>query len=255
MNHAIKFMWVVLCFNAHYTASSQAFASANVHEIPILCYHQVRDWTVSDSKSARTIIISPARFMEHMKVLSDNGYHAVLPAQVADHFQTGAQLPSKPVMITFDDGSKSQFTAALPILNAFGFKAVFFIMTVALGKEKYMNATQIKDLVKQGHIIGCHTWDHHNVTTYKATDWRIQIQNPTIELQKITGKPIQFFAYPYGAWDVMAVTQLKNNGYVMAFQLSGLQHAEYPAFTVRRIIADSHWSGQQLVTAMKKSFR
>ncbi|HEX8357041.1 MAG TPA: hypothetical protein VF610_06510, partial [Segetibacter sp.] len=53
-------------------------------EVPVLCYHQIRDWTGSDSKSARDYIIPVETFRSHLKMLADSGYHTVLPDQVYD---------------------------------------------------------------------------------------------------------------------------------------------------------------------------
>ncbi|MGZ5221939.1 MAG: hypothetical protein ACXWC7_17770, partial [Chitinophagaceae bacterium] len=103
-------------------------------EVPILCYHQVRDYRPSDSKTAKDYIVPVDVFRDQMKLLADSGYTAILPGQLHEYLVTGKVLPAKPVLITFDDTRLDQFTAALPELNKFGFKGAFFIMTVALGK-------------------------------------------------------------------------------------------------------------------------
>jgi len=59
-------------------------------------------------------------------MLADSGYHAILPDQLYAYLTTGASLPSKPVMITFDDGDLDQYETALPELDKYGFKASFF---------------------------------------------------------------------------------------------------------------------------------
>lgn len=48
-------------------------------EVPVLCYHQIRDWKASDSKRAHDDIIPPANFRQHIKMLADSGYHTILP--------------------------------------------------------------------------------------------------------------------------------------------------------------------------------
>lgn len=66
-------------------------------------------------------------------------------------------------MLTFDDTKLDQYTAAIPELKKYGFKAVFYIMTVSLGKPNYMSKAQVKELSELGHVIGSHTYDHQNV--------------------------------------------------------------------------------------------
>ena len=68
-----------------------------------------------------------------MQMLADSGYHTILPDQLYAYLNTGAPLPPKPVMLTFDDGDLDQYETALPILDKHGFKGAFFIMTVAIG--------------------------------------------------------------------------------------------------------------------------
>ncbi|HET9433340.1 MAG TPA: hypothetical protein VFO37_06260, partial [Chitinophagaceae bacterium] len=72
-------------------------------QVPILCYHQVRDYKASDSKGARDYIVPEASFREQMQSLADSGFHSVLPNELYDYLTTGKTLPEKPVMITFDD--------------------------------------------------------------------------------------------------------------------------------------------------------
>ena len=46
-----------------------------LHEVPVLCYHQLREWKKTDSKNARTYIMHPERFQKQIKMLADSGYH------------------------------------------------------------------------------------------------------------------------------------------------------------------------------------
>lgn len=226
-----------------------------LHEVPVLCYHQIRDWKKTDSKNARTYIIPPAVFQKQIKMLVDSGYHFILPAQLLAYNTTKGTLPQKSIMLTFDDGTLTQYTEALPLLNRYGIKAVFFVMTVVLNHQKYLSSQQVKTLADQGHIIGCHTWDHHNVTNYKEDDWKIQIEKPTDQLKKITGKPIEYFAYPNGIWNPQAIDKLKKNGFLGAFQLAAKQDLNNPRFTLRRIIGDGTKNQRQLLNAIKYSFK
>ncbi len=224
-------------------------------QIPVLCYHQVREWTAKDKSTARHYIIPPAQFQHHMRMLHDSGYHTILPDQLIEYITHGKSLPSRPIMITFDDGPASQFITALPVLDNYSFKSVFFIMTVTIDRPGYMTSKQIKYLSDNGHIIGCHTWDHHDVRKYAESDWTIQLRKPTRLLEELTGKTVKYFAYPFGVWDKPAIDQLKNEKYIAAFQLSAGQDENEPLYTIRRIIADGNWNIKELNTAIKRSFK
>ncbi len=226
-------------------------------QVPILCYHQIRDWRAKDSKSAKDYIIPTQAFTEQMQMLADSGYHTVLPDQVYAYLTTGAPLPKKPIMLTFDDGDLDQYETALPILEKHGFKGAFFIMTVAIGrrgKQPYMDKAQIKDLSDKGHTVGAHTWDHHNVKKYQGDDWKIQVEEPKAKLEAIIGKPVNYFAYPFGLWNKEALPEIQKRGYAAAFTLADKRDEQMPLYTVRRIIAGGQWSAKTLHRNLVQSF-
>jgi peptidoglycan/xylan/chitin deacetylase (PgdA/CDA1 family) len=223
-------------------------------EIPILCYHQIRDWRPTDSKTSRDYIVPVEAFRNQMKMLSDSGYTTVLPDELYAHLTTGKALPKKAMMLTFDDTDLDQYTIALPEMKKYGFKGVFFIMTVSLGRNHYMSKDQVKQLSDEGHIIGSHTWDHHNVKKYSGKDWEIQIDKPTHQLESITGKKILYFAYPFGLWNPQAIPELKKRGFLAAFQLNEKRDQMDPIYTIRRIIVPGSWDGSHLHYWMVREF-
>jgi len=223
-------------------------------QVPVLCYHQVRDWKPTDSKAAKDYIIPIATFKEHMKMLADSGYQTILPDQYYAYLNNGTALPEKPIMITFDDTEKNQFAIAAPEMEKYGFKAVFFIMTVAIGRPNYMTKDDIKALADAGNVIGSHTWDHHNVKKYQGTDWELQIDKPTKTLEAITGKKVTDFAYPFGLWNPEAIPELKKRGMKSAYILATKRDENDPLYTIRRIISSGYWSANTLNNSIKKSF-
>jgi peptidoglycan/xylan/chitin deacetylase (PgdA/CDA1 family) len=223
-------------------------------EIPILCYHQIRDWRPTDSKRARDYIVPVETFRNQMKMLADSGYTSVLPDQLYACLTTGKPLPKKAMMLTFDDTDLDQYTIALPEMKKYGFKGVFFIMTVSLGRNHYMSKEQVRQLSDEGNTIGSHTWDHHNVKQYSGKDWEIQIDKPTRQLESITGKKILYFAYPFGLWNAQAIPELKKRGFVAAFQLNAKRDQQDPLFTIRRIIVPGSWDGSHLRHWMVRDF-
>lgn len=223
-------------------------------QVPILCYHQIRNWKPTDSKQAKDYIVPEAAFAEQMKMLADNGFHTISADQLYAYLTTGAALPSKPVMLTFDDTDLPQFTIAKPTMEKYGFKGLFFIMTVSLGRPNYMSREQVKALSDAGNEVGSHTWDHKNIKKFTDADWAIQIDKPTKTLESITGKTIKYFAYPFGLWNEAAIAPLKVHGFKAAFQLSAKRNENEPLYTIRRIIVPGAWSAATLQSWMKHSF-
>jgi peptidoglycan/xylan/chitin deacetylase (PgdA/CDA1 family) len=241
-------------------------------QVPVVCYHQIRDWKPTDSKGAKDYIVQIAAFKEHIKMLADSGYHTILPDQLYAYLTTGAPLPKKPIMLTFDDTDLDQFTIANPTLKKYGFKAVYFVMTVSLGRPHYMTADMVKKLSDEGNVIGSHTWDHHRVdkyshnselkiigkngkiTTRPVDDWVTQIDKPTKKLEEITGKKIDYFAYPFGIWKKPVLPEFQKKGFKIAFQLADKRDLDYPLMTVRRILDSGYWSTKTFGNSVRNSF-
>lgn len=249
------------------TPSNQKIADAAAilgrKEVPILCYHHIRP----ESKGDYTVTTD--KFKEQMKALADAGYHTVLPEQLYNYLALGASLPTNPFMITYDDTDEEQFTIGKTEMDKYNFKGVYFLMSISIGRPRYMTKEQIKQLTDEGNAVECHTWDHYMITKYTdkhevklangktkiVNDWVEELDKPKKTIEAITGKPIYYFAYPFGVWNTTAIPELKQRGYKLAFQLSTKRDPNDPLYTVRRIIVDPHWSGQSMVKAMQASFR
>lgn len=223
-------------------------------EIPILCYHNIRDFSANASEMIKTYTVTPAAFAEQMKALSNEGYHTILPDQLYEYLVHDGKLPSKPIMITFDDTREEQYRIAATEMKKYGFKGVFFIMTVSINRPRYMTKDQIKNLSDNGHVIAAHTWDHHMVTKYTGDDWNIQLVKPKKKLEDITGKPVIYFAYPFGLWNKDAILKIKNSGYQLAFILSTKRDPNEPLYTIRRIIVSGTWSTPGVLKSINSSF-
>jgi peptidoglycan/xylan/chitin deacetylase (PgdA/CDA1 family) len=225
-------------------------ARANV---PVLCWHQIREPTSADGADARPYIVSPRRLAEQLDALDRAGFTAVGGDALASHVVHGTPLPHKPVLLTFDDGSAGQYTRALPILRRHHFVATFFVMTVVLDKPGWLSRGEVRALDRAGMTIGAHTWDHHPVTQYTAADWPRQLIEPRDELAGIVGHPVRLFAYPDGLWSPAAFPYLQRGRFTAAFQLAGKLDAADPRWTLRRIIVPS-LTGTQLLRAIRQDF-
>ena len=215
--------------------------------VPIFCYHHIREWEKSDSEDDRAYIVPPSDLEAQLNWLKEEGYHSVLSEQVYEYYANGRPLPDKPIMLSFDDNDDNQYTNALPLLKKYGFKATFFIMTVTIGQENYMNAEQLKELDSEGHDIQPHTWDHHMVTGYKTDEeWQLQIAGPKKTLEELLGHPTHFFAYPFGIYNAEVAEKLKSYGYKAAFRLSEVMDTDAdPVFAIKRYITNAYWDLDQ----------
>jgi peptidoglycan/xylan/chitin deacetylase (PgdA/CDA1 family) len=223
-------------------------------QVPILCYHDIKEWRPNEKLSMKVYLVPVQRFKDQIKLLADSGYHSITPDQYYNYLAHSTPLPEKPVMFTFDDTDAEQYTIGAAELNKFGFKGVFFIMTISIGRPNYMSKEQIKALSDSGHIIASHTWDHHDVRHYKEEDWEKQLVEPKQKLEEITGKPVEYFAYPFGAWNKEAIPHIKKAGYKAAFQLTAKRDPADPLFTIRRMLASGTYDAPALQKWMRANF-
>jgi peptidoglycan/xylan/chitin deacetylase (PgdA/CDA1 family) len=222
--------------------------------VPVLCFHQLRDFRSDDSAYARTMITPEPVFRAQMNALRDGGYTPITAVALVDHLQFGTDLPERPVLLTFDDGSATHHSVALPVLTDLGFPASFYPMTVVLNKPDWLSDDQLRDLDRAGMTIGAHTWDHHRLDQLTGADWDVQLVGPKARLVEILGHPVDLIAYPYGMWSQEALTRVNTAGYRAAFQLSDVQDPDQPLLTIRRIMPPPTWDGPTLVTHLETDF-
>jgi peptidoglycan/xylan/chitin deacetylase (PgdA/CDA1 family) len=222
--------------------------------VPVLCFHQLRDVRSDDSAYARTMITPPPVFTAQMQALRDGGYTPITAAALIDHLQFGTALPPRPVLLTFDDGSATHHSVALPVLTGLGFPATFFPMTVVLNKSDWLSEDELRDLDRAGMTIGAHTWDHQRVDRLAGDQWSTQLDQPKARLAEILGHPVDLLAYPFGVWSQQALAQVNATGYRAAFQLSDPQDTAQPLLTIRRIMPPPTWDGPTLQGHLESTF-
>ena len=194
------------------------------------------------------LICPPAVFRAQLDTLADAGHTTISPDQYLDHLVTGSPLPAKPVLLSFDDSQESQVTEGLPELLRRGMTATFFAMTVPLNKPGWMSHDDLRRLAGAGMTVGAHSWDHHRVDRYAGDDWQVQLNEPRATLEAVIGRPVEHFAYPYGAWSPDAFPHLDAAGYRTAFQLSDKPlSTDRPLLTLRRRLVEADWTAEELL--------
>lgn len=117
------------------------------------------------------------------------------------------QLKRPHVLITFDDGYRDNLEYALPILADFGVKALFFVITGRIGQvhdmernpwKEYLSWDELRDMQKEGHVIGAHTVSHPKLGTLSDLDVQQEMGDSISEIGNQLGVSPVHFAYPYG---------------------------------------------------------
>ncbi|MGB7873141.1 MAG: polysaccharide deacetylase family protein [Anaerolineales bacterium] len=193
---------------------------ARVHQgpdvvlVPILLYHRI-----GESPFNSQYYISPEKLEEQMKLLHDWEY-SVIPTQLlVDTIKEGADLPPRPVVITFDDGDISVYERAFPILQKYGLTGVVYIVGNYMGTDGYMSVGQLKELVAAGWEVGSHSRSHRDLTKLEPAIQRVEIVEARKVLQKATGSPVLTFAYPFGIMNPGVADYAHFAGYIAAMGL------------------------------------
>ena len=153
-----------------------------------------------------------------MNYLFMHGYRTITVEQLTQAIYFGAQLPSRPILLTFDDGSETIYTEALPVMQTYGFTGTAYIVYNYIGATRYMDKAQIRALYEAGWEIGSHSVSHHDLTKRPASQEE-EIVKSRQRLESYLGVPIRSFAYPFGAYDSNALKLVNLAGYIAAMGL------------------------------------
>lgn len=123
--------------------------------IPILMYHYFFDSEAGETgKDSNWMDVKD--FEKQLKYLSDNNYYYPTWQEVYDFVEGKITLPSKSVVITMDDGHKSIYTYAIPLLEKYKVKATAFIITSKDNAKKIKKYTNHEYIEFQSHTHNMH---------------------------------------------------------------------------------------------------
>ena len=207
-------------------------------KVPILVYHHVSQSDPEGSSGLRRLTVTADVFAQQMQYLQDNGYHVITFGDLADYFEHGKELPTLPVIISFDDGWETQFEYALPSLEKYRYSATFFVVTDYIGRPGFISWPQLQTLVTDGMTIGSHTRSHPRLARIKDPEklWD-QIYNSKAILESQLQASVEEFAYPYGSYNAKAAAAVKQAGYRAGRGCcSGIAHTSSDVFTLKAVM-------------------
>ena len=175
-----------------------------------MLYHHI-DVSPNDS----IYYVSPEEFDKQMHLLYAWGYRTISIEQLVNALLYGADLPTRPIILTFDDGSESVFTEAAPIMQKYGYTGTAFVVLNYIGAGTYMDADQIKALHDSGWEIGSHSISHVNLRQRPGKQ-EDEISSSKRRLEDWLGFSIKVFAYPFGANDDSSLRLVRETGYIAA---------------------------------------
>jgi peptidoglycan/xylan/chitin deacetylase (PgdA/CDA1 family) len=189
--------------------------------VPILTWHRVAVFAQEYTKSLPDETVEPSAFAEEIGALASHGYHPISQVQLFNALFHGAPLPSRPVLLSVDDGYVDDVKTILPILQAHHFVATFYIITHRFHEQGFLNTTEVRRLDAAGMDIGAHTRNHVPLATVSAAEMTQQIAGSRRDLERVVGHPVQWFAYPFGSFNDAVVAAVRRAGFVLAVTTNG----------------------------------
>jgi len=175
-------------------------------ERSILCYHGI------DGEKLLTSV-APKDFENHICYLQSKNYSFITLLEILSYIKGEITLPKKAVALTFDDGYRSVYENALPILLKYKIPATVFVVENPDTKRLGNNAptlfeSEISVMKKTGLItFGNHSKTHQMLDTLSGEDLRAEIGTGTS------------FAYPGGHYSLGAIKAVQEAGYEVAFSI------------------------------------
>ena len=222
--------------------------------VPILTYHYIRVNPDRYDRLGFALSVTPADFAAQMDWLQAGGYHPITAGDLHAYLRGARGLPSKPVILTFDDGYADFYTTALPILRAHDFRATAYIVSGFVGWPNYMTAAQVLEADRSGIEIGSHTVNHPNLTKLSSVSVRSQLVDSKRFLENLLGHPVTSFCYPSGKVNSVVAWQVAGAGYDNATTtVFGFRHTLADRFIWTRLRVSGGESRDQFAVAVARA--
>jgi peptidoglycan/xylan/chitin deacetylase (PgdA/CDA1 family) len=209
-------------------------------DVPILIYHHVAPQLPARGEDFDTV--TTEAFARQLQWLTDSGRRSISIAELFNAFYYDLPLPSKPVILVFDDGYADVYELAFPLMRDRGFRATVAVITGALDRPGYLTWDQAREMSGVGIEFVSHTVNHGNLAAASREQARAELADSRRALEENLGVPGQHFVYPYGEPFTsgspeareMVLTLLRESGYAGALTTSSgppyvsLQWADAP---------------------------
>lgn len=188
----------------------------------ILTYHSVNNGRKDD------LAVTVENFKKQMRYFYEKGYRTVSLTQVIEK----RNLAKRPLVITFDDGYRDNYTNVYSILKRYDFSAIIFLVTEYIGTKKlfkpekhitryggreksyhFLNWAEIREMSDNGIEFGSHSISHPHLTALTQEEIKREILDSKLKIETMIHKSVKFFSYPYGDFNGRIQKILKECGY------------------------------------------
>jgi peptidoglycan/xylan/chitin deacetylase (PgdA/CDA1 family) len=193
---------------------------------PILMYHEI----AGPAETASRLAVHPDAWAEQLAYLHGEGYRTLTVAELSSALSGGGQLPSRAVVLTFDDGYDDFHSRAMPILDRYGFTATLFVTTgwiqdagpLATGRRpgRMLSWTQIAEAARAGIEVAAHSRLHLQLDQLPRKLLYDELYTSKAHLEDRLGSSVVGLAYPFGYSNIRVRRMARDLGHGYACAVS-----------------------------------
>lgn len=214
-----------------------------------LCYHSIAQ------DGPPFLSIEPEMFERHLAMMRRRGYLSG-GLNALKLLASGSRLHGRHAFLTFDDGYVDNFTVALPLLRAYGFSAVMFVLPVYVDTGAELNWAEVEPkrrhypgimrsldwsmaeaLIEAGCEIGSHTLSHPHLPAIGDEALRQELLDSRRRIAERLGR-CDTLAYPFGEWNPHVARAAAAAGYSFAFSLPFEEQSTASRMAIPRVTID-----------------
>ena len=198
----------------------------STNQLPVLMYHKV-----SADEHADFLTIRQADLEKQLRYIIQEEYTTISIDELRTYYYHQQSLPSKPLLITFDDGYADNYYQLFPLLKKYSLKATIFLVSSFIGKQNendaaFLDMRQIMEMQKWGVEFGLHSYDHRSYKKLSVEESGNDLQHCVDELRKQAIPFESALAYPFGAYPKKNIfkrmrffKQLRSRGLKFGFRI------------------------------------
>jgi len=219
--------------------------SAPRDAVPILMYHEV---TSAPHPGFTRYSVTARAFAAQMRWLAVAGYRTIDLATLLAHRRDRTAVPSKSIVITFDDGFRNAAVSAGPVMAEHGFLATFFVVAGLMGgtstwlaRERgvslaIMSWDDARALERAGHRCESHSVTHPRLAELAPNACRDELTRSRDLIEDALGHAVRYVAYPFGSESAAVRAIARDSGYDGAGGVTiGLSTADDDPLALRRV--------------------
>ena len=219
--------------------------SVRSNVVPVLMYHEVAERPVAGFEK---YTVTRRAFAAQMRWLASTGYRTIDLDALLAHYRDAAPIPSRSIVITFDDAFSDCASIAGPIMTTHGFTATFFLVAGLMGgvsdwlvrergiARRILSWDDARTLERAGHRCESHTVTHARLTEVSRDACREELTRSRRMIEDVLGHEVHHLAYPFGAHNETVMAMAGTCGYESACTVQmGISSADDSPLALRRV--------------------